>query len=134
MAEVQMHEYVGVILDAAKMEKDKFVVPAPALESFTKQLRSTHVEDTSLFVHLVVAAARVKKSGLLALSQQLVELAKIGLDHKLLENEQQNVTTRGRAAHKTIDDAPTQSGAGTLKRGTSKGVGMRSGGSVKRKS
>ncbi len=128
MSEAQMHPYVGVILDTAKMEKDKFVVPQKELSAFNKALRTAHIEDTSLFVHLVVAAARVKKSGLGALADQLVELAKIGLDHKLMEQQQGQAQTRARAASKVITDAPMAGSApATLKPGA-KGVGIRSGG------
>ena len=129
-----MHQYVGVIMDAAKMEKDKFVVPASSFGDFTKALRTSYIEDTSLFVHLVVAAARVKKAGLTALADQLVDLAKIGLDHKLMEHQQGEAAVRARQATKSLSDAPNNQAASSLKRGPMKGVGIRSGGSIPPKS
>jgi hypothetical protein len=117
----EMHAYVAVIMDKAKMYKDRFVIADPDLHAVQKDLRAEYIEDTNLFVHLVVAAARVKKSGLEALSQQLVELARIGLDHKLREmGEQQGGAKKAQAITHAADNPQA-----SLKRGTMMGASIR---------
>jgi hypothetical protein len=122
----EMHAYVAVIMDKAKMHKDRFVLAEPDLHSVQKNLRGEYIEDTNLFVHLVVAAARVKKSGLEALSQQLVELARIGLDHKLRElGEAQGSVKRAQAVTHAADNPGSAAAQQSLKRGTMMGAGIR---------
>jgi hypothetical protein len=122
----EMHAYVAVIMDKAKMYKDRFVLADPDLASVQKNLRNEYIDDTNLFVHLVVAAARVKKSGLEALSQQLVELARIGLDHKLREmGEQQGGAKKAHAITQAKDNPGTSAAQASLKRGTLMGASIR---------
>ena len=123
-----LHTYVATIMDMAKMHKDRFVLPDPELHTVQKSLKNEYIEDTNLFVHLVVAAARVRKSGLEALSQQLVELARIGLDHKLRELGEAQQPKRQKAAAKATEasENPSASQAqASLKRGTLMGASMR---------
>jgi hypothetical protein len=121
----ELHTYVATIMDMAKMYKDRFVVPEPELQNVQKHLRNDYIEDTGLFVHLVVAAARVRKSGLEALSQQLVELARIGLDHKLRELGDAEQAKRQKAAAKAQDNPSAQQAQASLKRGTMMGASIR---------